>query len=58
MDTDLWDKAEDSLSKLWQCIELITSNPPFVKGTDHPLCFNQLRLQSGWDSMSSMESLV
>ena len=58
LDADLRDKAADTLSKLWQCIESITSNPPFIRGTDHPLRFNQLRLQSGWDSSNSVESLA
>ena len=58
MDANLTEKAVDSLSRLWLCIESIISNPPFVRGTDHPLRFNCLRLQSGWDSESSVVSLA
>lgn len=58
LDTIFQEKAEDALSRLWLCIEAITSNPPFVKGTDHPLRFNCLRLRSGWDSRSSIDSLA
>ena len=58
LDTSLREKAMDSLSKLWLCIESVISNPPFVKGTDYPLRFNYLRLQSGWDSAGSVDSLA
>jgi len=58
LDKDVRDKATDSLSRLWLCVELIICNPPFVRGMDHPLCFNQLHLQSGWDSPSSVDSVA
>ena len=58
LDGDVRDKAADSLSKLWLCVESIISNPPFIRGTDHLLHFNQLRLQSSWDSLSSVDFLV
>ena len=51
-------KAEDSLSKLWLCIEAITSNPPFVSGTPHPLKFNYLLLSAAWDSSRGAASLM
>ena len=57
-DASLRTKAEDSLSKLWLCIESITSNPPFVSGTTHPRKFNYLLLSAAWDSAKGAESLA
>ncbi|EDQ98425.1 uncharacterized protein LACBIDRAFT_302374 [Laccaria bicolor S238N-H82] len=56
--TDLREKAMDLLSRLWLCVESVVSNHPFIKGTDHPLKFNYLRLQSGWDSADSVDSIT
>ena len=58
LDGDVRDKAADSLSKLWLCVESNISNLPFIRGTDHLLHFNQLHLQSSWDSLSSVDFLV
>lgn len=58
LDTYFREKAADSLAKLWLCIESIISNPPFVRGTDHPLRFNPLRLQSSWESPDNADSLA
>lgn len=55
-DSTLRAKAEDSLSKLWLCIECITLNPPFVSGTSHPAKFNYLLLSAAWDSAREAES--
>ena len=51
-------KAEDSLSKLWLCVEAITSRPPFVSGTPHPSRFNYLLLSAAWDSARGATSLM
>lgn len=51
-------KVEDSLSKLWLCIEAIISNPPFVSGTPHPTRFNYLLLSAAWDSEQGAMSLM
>ena len=51
-------KAEDSLSKLWLCVEAITSNPPFVSGTPHPTRFNYLLLSAAWESARGATSLM
>ena len=51
-------KAEESLSRLWLCVEAITSNPPFVSGTPHPSKFNYLLLSATWDSMRGAVSLM
>ena len=56
--TDLLEKAVHSLAKLWLCVESIIPNPPFLRGMDHLLWFNPLCLQSGWHSLSSVDSLV
>jgi len=51
-------KAEDSLSKLWLCVEAITSNPPFISGTPHPSRFNYLLLSAAWDSARGTSALM
>lgn len=51
-------KAEDSLSRLWFCVEAITSNPPFTSGTPHPTKFNYLLLSAAWDSARGATSLM
>ena len=51
-------KAEDSLTKLWLCVEAITSNPPFVQGTPHPAKFNYLLLSATWESARGATSLM
>ena len=58
LDTDLQEKAADSLSKLWLCVESIISNPLFIKGTDYPLQFNPLCLQSSWESPNGVDSVA
>ena len=51
-------KAEESLWRLWLCIELITLNPPFISGTPHPMKFNYLLLSAVWDSERGAKSLA
>ena len=57
-DTELRHQAEESLSKLWLCVDSIISNPPFILGTEYPLKFNYIRLSSGWDSVQSASAVV
>ena len=57
-DPSIRPKAEDSLSKLWLCVEAISSNPPFVSGTPHPSWFNYLLLSAAWDSARGATSLM
>ena len=57
-DRGLRTKAEDTLSKLWLCVDAITSNPPFVQGTPHPARFNYLLLSAAWDSLRGASSLM
>lgn len=57
-DPSLRSKAEDTLSKLWLCIDSITSNPPFVSGTPQPTKFNYLLLSAAWDSERGAKSLM
>ena len=51
-------KAEESLSKLWLCVDTITTNPPFVSSTPHPSKFNYLLLSAAWDSARGASSLM
>lgn len=57
-DPNICSEAEDSLSKLWLCVEAITSNPPFIHGTAHPTKFNYLLLSAVWDSLQGALSLM
>ncbi|EDR10034.1 uncharacterized protein LACBIDRAFT_325588 [Laccaria bicolor S238N-H82] len=57
-DPDMRAKAEDSLSRLWLCIEAITSNPPFASGTPHPAKFNYLLLSAAWNSARGAATLM
>jgi len=58
LNANLKEKVEGSLSRLWLCIESIISNPLFIRGTDHPLHFNYLHLQSGWNSAANINFLA